>query len=798
MEGHRKPADWSLRLIYIFLGFAIALILLQIWSVVETDRLVARAQIAAQQVSDDKVDREKTRQELIGRRVENDSKGAPSIGLATAVSALAATLVAVSGALLTLRGYLDARRKEEQQRTDIQRKDRLDRLGARLNETLTRLVAEEARQRIVGAAGLLPFFNADTADFHLQALTALVAAARIPDETVEVRHAIRLAVEQAVRNVAPSLLRQVSWQRVNLPQVDWSSTDNHTLDLHGLDLRDANLENARLAGSWLDGADLTAAGLQGAMLARARLVDAKLIYADLAGADLTRAVLARASLDGVKVLNADFTETDFRSIGSGWRGVPWDAARNWRKALFEVEVRRSLEATYGRDVPPVHVVMLMWEVPPLIAGGTWTACYHLVRNLRRRGADVTVVVPWRREAILPAPFGVEVPIVALGIELPAAAPGDAGFAASPYRGSYFGSSYYGWSPYGGGVPLWSTYTRQDSGGAARVYGAYPSPYGTGRYAPEAAAQGAAERALSGSILYRLIGEFRRRLVVWFKDNPADLIHAHDWVTFDAARDAAIATPTPTPWVAHFHSTEIDRNPDAPDPLTERIERSAIDSATRVVAPSRFTRDRLVSRYGAKPERIDVVANTLSEGAAPTSEMGRFETKQVLFVGRLSRQKGVDRYCALADKLREASDAYQFKAVGDGEEAPLLQRHGIESKALGWDERGQAYRGASVLVVPSRSEPFGMVILEGMQHRVPVIYPKQAGAAEVLESGIKVEANDVEAMSTAVGHLLQSLDAWEAAVRGQAREIEAYPRRDDPDRLMAVWARAVQPAEPVRT
>jgi glycosyltransferase involved in cell wall biosynthesis len=59
--------------------------------------------------------------------------------------------------------------------------------------------------------------------------------------------------------------------------------------------------------------------------------------------------------------------------------------------------------------------------------------------------------------------------------------------------------------------------------------------------------------------------------------------------------------------------------------------------------------------------------------------------------------------------------------------------------VGWDKRGEAFRGASAMVVPSRSEPFGMVILEAMQYRVPVIYPIypiDSGAAEVLENGIK--------------------------------------------------------------
>ena len=202
-------------------------------------------------------------------------------------------------------------------------------------------------------------------------------------------------------------------------------------------------------------------------------------------------------MDSIQVLNLDLEGTDFSGIGAGWRGVPWDATANWRQAKFDDAVRAEMEAKYGSEAPAIRVLMLMWEAPPLVAGGTWTACYHLVRNLRRRGADVTVVVPWDRAALLPNPFGVDVPIVALGITPPDAAGSVYGGGAqgwSPYGGSSI-SGYAGWSGYGAAAPFWSTYARHGGPSAyGSVYGAYASGGGS--------ATGA---TLSGSILYRLIG-----------------------------------------------------------------------------------------------------------------------------------------------------------------------------------------------------------------------------------------------------------------------------------------------------
>jgi glycosyltransferase involved in cell wall biosynthesis len=801
MSMPRGSQSWQY-LVYFFLAVAVVLIGLQIWSAVSTSYLVSDAKQAVAAGQKEDLEREKARQELIGRRIENETKGLIQNLLATGFSALAAALVTIAGAILALRGYLDTREKERQDRLDTDRKEREDQFAKMLNDTITRLVSNEARQRVVGAAGLVPFFTPERRDFHLQALIALIAAARNPEELPEVKQGLRIAFEQAIRAVPNDVLIQVSWQGVKLPTINLAGRD-----LRGLDLRNAELENATLSDARLDEADLSAAKLQGAKLDGAWLTKANLTYADLAGASLARARLGGARLDDIQVLNLDLTKTDFTGIGPGWRGVPWDAARNWREAVFDADVRQELDAKFGPAVPPLRVLMLMWESPPLVAGGTWTACYHLVRNLRRRGAQVTVVVPWHHDIILKTPFGSEVPIVALGI----VPPDDGG---SPYGGatsSAYGHGqadrgYVSWSPYGGsGTRLWSGYGGSSGGapsgspygGTSPLWSGYVgrgdgAPYS---YGGPYGSYGIARPSLSGSILFRLIGEFRRRLEAYVRDHPADLIHAHDWVTFDAAR--AAASRIGVPWIAHFHSTEADRQPDGGDPLTERVEQGAVDSANRIVAPSATTKGRLVDLYRAAAARIDVVPNVLSEGAAPTADMGRFETKRVIFLGRLSRQKGVDRFCDVADTVRRAGISAGFEAFGDGDERKLLARHDIAWRgAVGWDKRGEAFRGASVMVVPSRAEPFGMVILEAMQYRVPVIYPIDSGAAEVLESGIKVRTDNTKAMADHVVRLLGSLPVWESTVRAQAREIEGYPGRVYEDRLMAVWqqsgARATAP------
>jgi glycosyltransferase involved in cell wall biosynthesis len=84
----------------------------------------------------------------------------------------------------------------------------------------------------------------------------------------------------------------------------------------------------------------------------------------------------------------------------------------------------------------------------------------------------------------------------------------------------------------------------------------------------------------------------------------------------------------------------------------------------------------------------------------------------------------------------------------------------------------------------------MVVLEAMQHLVPVIYPKTSGAAEVLTSGVKVDAADTGAMADAVMRLLGDRSAWERAAGEAAEEIKAYKNRRYEDRLIALWTEQI--------
>ena len=602
-------------------------------------------------------------------------------------------------------------------------------------------------------------------------MSALAAGARL-EKDKEALRALRLAMEQAVAQVSPDDLRQISWQGVSLAGADLSGRK-----LDGLDLRDANLEDANLSGTSLAGSKLAAARLNGARMDKAVLQGAELVYADLAGANLNGADLRRAQLDEMRVLRMDLEGADLRGARFDADKIRWDMIDNWRRTRLDDGLMDRLIDQFGPEPAGPRVMMLLWEAPPMVAGGTWTACFHLVRNLKRAGAKVTVVVPWKASALLPLPFDTDIEILSMGIEPPQLP------AASERTPS--------WSPYSwlGGGPQ----PPQRSASTYGVYGVYGvygyGPYDNGMYGASAyAAPGRGLDALSyggSSGLFRLMELFREKVFDLVATRSFDIVHAHDWVTFPAGEQAASALGIP--WIAHFHSSEGERHPDNANTLVQRLEREALETAQGVVTPSAVTAANISSDYGIDRKDISIVPNSLSPEEIPSADMGRFERQQIVFLGRLTRQKGPDYFVDIARTARAQGRHLEFVAYGEGDMDTEIASSVRLLGPLDWGARGSAFRDATAIIVPSRAEPFGMVILEAMQHKVPVLYSEHCGAAEVLESGIPIDPTNPDAVTSTLIELIDDIVRWETVVGTQTREISGYADRGYETKLMQLWA-----------
>lgn len=103
-----------------------------------------------------------------------------------------------------------------------------------------------------------------------------------------------------------------------------------------------------------------------------------------------------------------------------------------------------------------------------------------------------------------------------------------------------------------------------------------------------------------------------------------------------------------------------------------------------------------------------------------------------------------------------------------ETSDLIEFHG----GLDWALRDEAFRSASAVVVPSRAEPFGMVVVEAMECGVPVLYTGRAGVAEIIDVG-QVDPSDSAGVANRLAQLLENETVWLRVAQMQLEAINDY-------------------------
>lgn len=243
----------------------------------------------------------------------------------------------------------------------------------------------------------------------------------------------------------------------------------------------------------------------------------------------------------------------------------------------------------------------------------------------------------------------------------------------------------------------------------------------------------------------------------------DVIHAHDWLTYPAG--LLLKQITRKPLVCHIHATEFDRSGDHINQGVYDIERAGLNGADRVIAVSRLTKSIVHRKYGVPESKIDVVYNGVAQHEAQPQRGAAIESddKIVLFLGRITMQKGPEYFIQAAKRVLEKYEKVKFVVAGSGDMAVRMIEHaasiGIGHKVLftgflrGRDV-DRVYQMADCYVMPSVSEPFGIAPLEAMRNDVPVIVSKQSGVSEVLTHCLKVDFWDIDEMANKIVAVLR--------------------------------------------
>ena len=189
------------------------------------------------------------------------------------------------------------------------------------------------------------------------------------------------------------------------------------------------------------------------------------------------------------------------------------------------------------------------------------------------------------------------------------------------------------------------------------------------------------------------------------------------------------------------------------------------AATRVVTVSYLTKTLVVSRYGVDPNKVTVVYNAIDRNGTPMQAIPRIRRNEkiVLFLGRITMQKGPEYFVRAAKKVLSVIEDVRFIMAGSGDMArssiELAAELGIGHKVLFTGFlRGQdverVFRMADLYVMPSVSEPFGIAPLEAISQDVPVLISKQSGVSEILSHALKVDFWDVDEMANKIVAVLR--------------------------------------------
>ncbi len=379
----------------------------------------------------------------------------------------------------------------------------------------------------------------------------------------------------------------------------------------------------------------------------------------------------------------------------------------------------------------LHALMFGWEYPPLHTGGLGVACQGLVRGLSQRGVQVTLVLPMDVQSH-PDAHLLRGPADATGTILTEEA--SIRFVPSALQ-PYENPTEY----------------------AERI--ASMTTLGTGT--------AESIKDLYGPNLGEAVWKFAEQSVAVTRDLHPDVVHCHDWMTYEAGIRAARFHRVPL--VMHIHATEYDRTHFQPNMWIADQERRGFLAADKIIAVSNYTKNILVQQYGINPHKIAVVYNghdVPQLGLAHQSHVTDFQGKRtplVLFLGRLTTQKNPMQFLEVAKLVHDVRPDAQFVMAGEGGMLPELMERAcalglakniVFTGKVGARDAENLYRRAACFVMPSVSEPFGLVALEAIAHGAPVILSKQSGAAEVIEHAFKVDFWDKDLMADCIVTVLR--------------------------------------------
>ncbi|MBU1089936.1 glycosyltransferase family 4 protein [Patescibacteria group bacterium] len=410
----------------------------------------------------------------------------------------------------------------------------------------------------------------------------------------------------------------------------------------------------------------------------------------------------------------------------------------------------------------LKVLMLGWEFPPIKSGGLGVASKALAEAVAKQDVDLTFVLP---------------SFVGKGVESEK--------AKLPFQIAYNNKKFNFKLLQNIKTTIYSPYLQE------KDYENFMQKWSEESENPN--------KQIYGKNLFEEIQRYALEVENIELSEDFDVIHAHDWITCPAA--LRLKKRLKIPLVIHVHATEFDRTGGSFNQEVYKIEKEAWEMADKLIAVSNYTKGIVVEHYGIDPNKIEVVHNGKDDYVNPVNRkyMCRSDKKTVLFLGRLTIQKGPDWFIKVAQKVLKKRKDVQFLIAGTGDMMPKIIDE-IVAKGfhkdifcmgfLGKEECDTVFANSDVFVMPSVSEPFGLVALEAAQRGCAVILSSQSGAKEVLANSLQADFWDVNKMAN---HILASLEypaLKKTLVENANKEIENLTWERQAQKTIAIYHQLV--------
>ena len=252
----------------------------------------------------------------------------------------------------------------------------------------------------------------------------------------------------------------------------------------------------------------------------------------------------------------------------------------------------------------------------------------------------------------------------------------------------------------------------------------------------------------------IVPAFTEWMTNWLAENPVDVLHANYWLSGVVGHE--LNHPLGLPLITTFHTLARVKAEMGDHEPQERIDAEArvVACSDVLIANAEAERRQLIELYGADPDRVEIVAPGVdraffSPGSVDGARaaIGYDGGPLVLFVGRIQPLKGVDIAVEMLALLEDTSANLMIVGGASGSEGQaevariegLIDDLGIAERVHFVDPQphyalSTFYRAADVVVMPSRSESFGLVALEAAACGVPVVAASVGGLRTLVQHG----------------------------------------------------------------